>query len=111
MDSAGYPDKYNFFELEYCGHPHWPYSKIFLEQESTLILSHFQEEDHPFISEALRDESIQLVSLYYVYKPKTNTSRTNITNEDENAYKYGPLYGGESAGFHRHMVSVVVLSY
>ena len=32
-------------------------------------------------------------------------------NEDENAYKYGPLYGGESTGFHRHMISVVVFSY
>ena len=52
-----------------------------------------------------------MVLLYYVYKPKTNTSRTNITNEDENAYKYGPLYGGESTGFHRHKISVVVFSY
>ena len=49
--------------------------------------------------------------LYYVYKPKTNISRTNITNEDENAYKYGPLYGGESTGFHLNMISVVVFSY
>ena len=32
-------------------------------------------------------------------------------NEDENAYKYGPLYVGESTGFHRHMISVVALSY
>ena len=32
-------------------------------------------------------------------------------NEDENAYKYGPLYGGESTGFHRYMISVVVFSY
>ena len=66
MDSAGYPDKYSFFELGYCGHPQYPYSKIFLDQASDLILSHFQEEDRPFISEALRNEKIQLVSLYYV---------------------------------------------
>ena len=56
MDSAGYPDKYNFFELGYCGHPHYPYSKIFLDQASDLILLYFKEEDHPFISDALRDE-------------------------------------------------------
>ena len=49
--------------------------------------------------------------LYYVYKPKTNTSRTKNTNQDENAYKYGPLYGGESTGFHHFMISVVVFSY
>ena len=72
---------------------------------------HFQEEYHRFISEELRDENIQLVSLYYVYKAKTNTPRTNITNEDENAYKYGPLYGGESTDFHRCMISVVVFAY
>ena len=34
-----------------------------------------------------------------------------ISYEDENDYKYGPLYGGESTGFHRHMISVVVFSY
>ena len=66
MDSAGYPDNYNFFELVYCGHPQFPYSNIFLDQASDLILSYFQDEDHPFISEALRDDNIQLVSLYYV---------------------------------------------
>ena len=49
--------------------------------------------------------------LYYVYKPKTDKSRTKNTNENVNAYKYGPLYGGESTGFHRHMISVVVFSY
>ena len=49
--------------------------------------------------------------LYYVYKPKTNTSRTKNTNEDEKTYKFGPLYGGEYTGFHFHMISVVVFSY
>ena len=49
--------------------------------------------------------------LYYVYKPKTNTSRTKNTNEDEKAYKICPLYGGETTGFHRHMISVVVFSF
>ena len=32
-------------------------------------------------------------------------------NDDEQAYKFCPLYGGESNGFHRHMISVVVFSY
>ena len=62
---ADYPDKYNFFELGYCGHPQYPYSNIFINQASDLILSHFQEEYHPFISDALIDQNIQLVSLYY----------------------------------------------
>ena len=51
MNSAGYPDKYNFFELGYCAHPQFPYSKIFIDQASDLILSHFQDEDRPFITE------------------------------------------------------------
>ena len=49
--------------------------------------------------------------LYYVYKPKTNTSRTKNTNDDEKAYKFGPLYGGESTGFHCHIIPVVVFYY
>ena len=32
-------------------------------------------------------------------------------NDDEQACKFCPLYGGESTGFHRHMISVVVFSY
>ena len=66
MDSAGYPDKYNFFELGYCGHPQFPHKKIFLNQASDLILSHFKEEDHFFIKDTLRNKKIQVVSLYYV---------------------------------------------
>ena len=99
------------FELGYCGHPNYPHTNIFLGQASDLILSHFKEEDHSLIEDALRNEKIQLVLLYYVYKPKTNTSRTKNTNEDENAFTYGTLYGGESTGFHCHMRSVVVFSY
>ena len=84
---------------------------MFLHQESNLIFSHFKEEDHYFIIDALRNEKIQLVSFYYVYKPKTNTSRTKDMNDYEKAYKFGPLYGGESTGFHSHMIPVVVFSY
>ena len=100
MDSTRYPDDHNFFELGYCGHTQFPHSKIFLYQASALILSQFQEEYHPFIRKALRYEDIHLVSLYYVYKPKTDTPRTKDTEDDKNAYKFGPKYGGESTGFH-----------
>ena len=66
MDSTGYPDDHNFFELGYCGHTQFPHSKIFLDQASALILPQFQEEDHPFISDAFGDENIHLVAIYYV---------------------------------------------
>ena len=111
MGSTGYPDDYNFFELGYCGHTQFPHSKIFLGQESDLILSQFQEEDHPFIRKALQDRDIHLPEIYYVFKPKTDTPRTKNTEDDENAYKFGPKYGGEYTGFHRHMISVVVFYY
>ena len=52
-----------------------------------------------------------MVHFYYVYKPKKNTSRTDIKNYDEIAYKYGPTYGDESTGYHCHMISVVVFFY
>ena len=35
----------------------------------------------------------------------------NNTEDDENAYKFGPKYGSESTGLHRHIISVVVFSY
>ena len=73
MDSTGYPDDHNFFELGYYGHNQFPYSNIFLDQASNLILSQFREEDHTFIRKALGDENIHLVALYYVYTPKTET--------------------------------------
>ena len=66
MDPTGYPDHHNFFELGYCGHTHFTPSKIFLDQAHALIISQFQEEDHPFIRKALQDEHIHVVSLYYV---------------------------------------------
>ena len=102
MDSTGYTDHHNFFELGYCGHTQYPYSKIFLDQASALILSQFQEEDHLFIRKSLQDEDIHVVSLYYVDKPMTDTPKTNNTVDDENASKFGPKYGGKYTGFHRH---------
>ena len=50
----------------------------------------------------------QLVSLYFVYRPKKNASRADITNDDRNAYTFAPTYGDESTDYHRHMISVVV---
>ena len=111
MDSTGYPDHHNFFELWYCVHTQYPHSKIFLDQASALIILQFQEEEHPLIRKALQDEDIHVVSLYYVYKPKTDTPVTKTTEDDVNAYKLGPKYGGESTGLHWHMISVVVFSY
>ena len=99
------------FLFGYCGYPEYPHSKIFLNQASDLILSHFKEEDHSLIKDALSNKKIQLDLLYYFYKPKTNASRTKNTNDDEQAYTFCSLYGGESTGFHCHMISVVVFSY
>ena len=76
MDSTRYPDDHNFFEVGYCGHTQFPYSKLFLDQSSDLILLQFQEEDHPLIIKALGDKNIHLVALYHVYKTKTDTPRT-----------------------------------
>ena len=84
---------------------------MFLGQASDWILSHFKEEDPSFIDDALSNDNIQLVLLYYVYKPKSDTSITKNTNDDVKAYKFHPLYGGESTGFHRRMISVVLSSY
>ena len=33
MDSTGYPDDHNFFELGYCGHTQFPHLKIFLAKQ------------------------------------------------------------------------------
>ena len=41
---------------------------------------------------------------------RKNASRTDMTDYDKMAYKYGPTYGDEYTGYHRHMVSVVVFS-
>ena len=43
MDSTGYPDDQNFFELGYCGHTQFPHSKIFLDQASDLIVPQLNE--------------------------------------------------------------------
>ena len=68
------PGDYNCFEIGYCGHPDFPYAYIQLEQVIKLILSHFQQEDHPFIYDTLVNKKTKLVCLYLVYRPKKNAS-------------------------------------
>ena len=52
-----------------------------------------------------------MVSLYFVYKPKKNAPRTDITNDDQDAYKYGQTYGDEPTSYHHNMISIVVFFY
>ena len=52
-----------------------------------------------------------MVSLYFVYRPKENASRTDITDDDQNAYTFAPTYGDKSTAYHGHMISVVVFFY
>ena len=49
MERVGLPDDYHFFEIQYFSHPDFPYIPIKQEQATESILSHFQEEYHPFI--------------------------------------------------------------
>ena len=95
MDCTYYPVDYNFFEIGYCGHPNFPYANIQFKKATNLILSHFQEEYHPLIHDTLKNKNTQLVSLYFVYIPKKNASRTEITNDDEKVYTFAQTYGDE----------------
>ena len=49
--------------------------------------------------------------LVYFFRPKKNTFKRDITNDNQKAYAFAPTYGHGSTDFHRHMVSVVVCSY
>ena len=98
-------------EIGYCDHPNFPYANIKFKQATNLILSHFQEEDHQFINDKPKNKNTQWVSLYSVYRPKKNASRTDIINDDEKAYTFAPTYGDESTGYNCHMISVVVFFY
>ena len=92
-------------------HPNFPYAHIQLYQATKLILSHFQEEDHPFIEETHNNKKTHIVCLYSVYRPNKNAYRTDITNDYQKAYVFAPTYGDGSSAFHRHMISVVVFYY
>ena len=108
MEHADLPDDYNYFEIGYCGHSDFPYTHIKLEQATKLIPSHSQEEDHPFRYDKLTNKETKLVCLYFVYRPKKNASRRDITDDYQKAYAFAPTYGDGSTSFHCHMISVVV---
>ena len=80
-----------FFEIGYCGYPNLPYAHIQLKQATKLILSHFQE-DHLLIHDTLKNKKTQLVSLYFVYRPKENEPRTDITNDDKKDYAFANIW-------------------
>ena len=88
MDYTDYPVDYNYFEIGYCGHPHFPYGNIQFRQATNLKLSYFQKEYHPFIHDTLKNKKTQLGSLYIFYRTKKNSSITDITNDDENDYTF-----------------------
>ena len=110
MDCTGYPIDYSCFKIGYCGQPNLPYSDIQFKKSTNLILSHFQEEDHPLIHDTLKKKQTQFFSLYFIYRPK-NAPRTDITNNDQNSYTFAPTYVDESTAYHRHIISVVVFFY
>ena len=109
MERVDLPDDYIFL-IEYCGHPTFPYAHIQLEKSNKLIFSHFQEEDHPYIYYTLGNKKTKLVCLYFVYRPKKNASRTDITVDDQKSYAFAPTYGDGSNAFQRHIISFVVFS-
>ena len=67
MERVDLPDDYICFEIEYCGHPNLPYAQIQTEQVTKLIISHFQEEDHPLIYDTPGNKKTKLVCLYFIY--------------------------------------------
>ena len=87
IDRNDYPVNYNFYEIGYCGHHNFPYTNIQFKQSNNLILSHFQEEYHPFIHDTLRNKNTQLVTFFF-NRPKKNASRTDIKNDHKNAYTF-----------------------
>ena len=52
-----------------------------------------------------------MVCLSFVYRPKENVSRTDITDDDQKAYAFAPTYLDGSTNFHRHIISGVVFFY
>ena len=54
------------FEIGYCGQPNFPYVHIQLEKATTLILSHFKEEDRTLIYDTLNNKKTQMVCLFFL---------------------------------------------
>ena len=96
------------FEIGYCGHLKCPYAYIQLKLATRLIILHLKEEYHPFIYDTISNKKKQLDCLYFVYRPKKNAYRTDLTNDDQKAYAFVPTHGDGYTSFHRHMISVVV---
>ena len=65
MERADIPDEYNFFGIGYCGHPAFSYAHIKLDQDTKLILQHFQEENNSFIYDTQNNKKTQLVCFYF----------------------------------------------
>ena len=99
------------FSIEYCCHPTFPYAHIQLDQANKLLILHDQEQDHAFIYDTLNNEITQLVFLYFVYRLKEKSSRTDITNDDQKAFAFAPTYGYGSTALHHPMISGVVIYY
>ena len=97
-----------FFEIGYCGHPDFPYAHIQLDKSTKSIISHSQEEDHPFIYDTLNNKKKKMVWLYFFHRPKKYTYRMDITNDYQKTHAFAPIYGDGSTDFHCHMISVVV---
>ena len=64
MDCIDYPVDYNCFETGYCGHLNFPYENIQFKQATNLILSHFWEEDHPFIHDISTTKIIFFILIF-----------------------------------------------
>ena len=77
MDCTDYPVDYNLFEIGYFDHPNSPYANIQFKQVNNSILLHLGGDEHPFIHETIKNKKIQLVSLYFVYRPNKKASRTD----------------------------------
>ena len=97
MERADIPDI--FFEIGYCGHPTVPYAHIQLKQATKLMISHIQEEYYPFIHYKIKNQKTQLVCLYFAYRLKKNSPRTDITNDNQKDYTFAPTYGYGSTFF------------
>ena len=110
MERFDLTDDNHFSETGYCGHPDSPYTLTQQDQSTEWIISHFQEEDHPFIYNTLGNKKTQLVCLYSAYILKKNASRTDTTDDDQKAYAFETTYGDTSTDFQLHMISVVVFS-
>ena len=74
MDSAGYPDKYNFFELGYCGHLQYPYSNIFLTNQ---VISYSRILRKKTISSLVMHSETRIFN-YFRYIKFTNLRPTHL---------------------------------